>query len=196
MNLEQIWDISEKTFFIQQNKKEWMYILKILEKLQKEKGHLDILEIGAYDGGSTFCLANFAKSLVTIDDNIKCRFGGGIENSERSLNIIKEICKNYTYIGANSHDETTFNSVKELNLDVLYIDGDHSYEGAKQDFKVYKELMKEGGVIILHDIKKTPLHIQLGCRVDILWEEIKEQYPNTDEIMEEKNCFGIGIIYL
>ncbi len=35
MNLEQIWDISEKKFFIQQNKKEWMYILKILEKLQK-----------------------------------------------------------------------------------------------------------------------------------------------------------------
>jgi predicted O-methyltransferase YrrM len=37
-------------------------------------------------------------------------------------------------------------------LDVLFIDGDHSYEGVKHDLDNYGHLVAPGGRIILHDV--------------------------------------------
>ena len=37
------------------------------------------------------------------------------------------------------------------HLDVLFIDGDHSYEGVKADWEAYKGLLKTGSVVVFHD---------------------------------------------
>lgn len=36
-------------------------------------------------------------------------------------------------------------------LDVLFIDGDHSYDGVKSDWEAYKGLLGPGSVVIFHD---------------------------------------------
>ena len=36
-------------------------------------------------------------------------------------------------------------------FDVLFIDGDHSYEGAKNDWDAYKNFLHPGSVVIFHD---------------------------------------------
>lgn len=36
-------------------------------------------------------------------------------------------------------------------LDVLFIDGDHSYEGIKADWDHYRKLLDAGSIVILHD---------------------------------------------
>jgi predicted O-methyltransferase YrrM len=36
-------------------------------------------------------------------------------------------------------------------IDVLFIDGDHSYEGVKKDFELYSTLLSDKGIIIIHD---------------------------------------------
>jgi predicted O-methyltransferase YrrM len=179
--LEENWSKSRNTFKIQQEKSEWMEVLKLLSEQNKK---FDILEIGAHDGGSSYSLSKFASSMITIDNNIKCRF---------NTQILKEHC-DYTYIGGNSHSNEIFNKVKDKKFDVLFIDGDHSYEGVKQDYNMYKPLVKKGGTIIFHDIAETKLHKDLGCRVDILWNEIKTNYTNPTEILHNPNGFGIGII--
>ena len=38
------------------------------------------------------------------------------------------------------------------NVDVLYIDGDHNYEGVRRDYKAWFPKVKIGGVIIFHDM--------------------------------------------
>ncbi len=38
------------------------------------------------------------------------------------------------------------------HLDVLFIDGDHSYEGAKADWETYKGFLDKGSIVIFHDI--------------------------------------------
>lgn len=38
-----------------------------------------------------------------------------------------------------------------IEIDVLFIDGDHSYEGVKLDFELYSSIMSPQGVIMLHD---------------------------------------------
>jgi hypothetical protein len=40
---------------------------------------------------------------------------------------------------------------QDIKIDLLFIDGDHSYEGVKKDFKLYSQLLTENGVIVLHD---------------------------------------------
>ena len=44
----------------------------------------------------------------------------------------------------------------DKSIDMLWIDGDHSYEGAKHDFEAWKDLVAPGGVIAGHDYKTKP----------------------------------------
>jgi hypothetical protein len=40
---------------------------------------------------------------------------------------------------------------QDIKIDILWIDGDHTYEGVKTDFKLYSQILSENGVIIIHD---------------------------------------------
>ena len=40
---------------------------------------------------------------------------------------------------------------QNIKIDLLFIDGDHSYEGVKLDFELYSKLVSPKGVIIIHD---------------------------------------------
>jgi hypothetical protein len=40
---------------------------------------------------------------------------------------------------------------QDIKIDVLFIDGDHSYEGVKTDFELYSKIMSDNGTIIIHD---------------------------------------------
>ena len=45
--------------------------------------------------------------------------------------------------------------LKELTneIDILFIDGDHSYQGVVDDFRLYEGLVKSGGYIIFDDYR-------------------------------------------
>jgi hypothetical protein len=40
---------------------------------------------------------------------------------------------------------------QDIKIDLLFIDGDHSYEGVKTDFDLYSKILSDNGVIIIHD---------------------------------------------
>lgn len=40
---------------------------------------------------------------------------------------------------------------QDIKIDVLFIDGDHSYEGVKKDFDLYSTILSDKGIIIIHD---------------------------------------------
>jgi hypothetical protein len=44
---------------------------------------------------------------------------------------------------------------QDIKIDVLFIDGDHSYEGVKLDFDLYSTILSENGIIIIHDTDKN-----------------------------------------
>jgi len=42
----------------------------------------------------------------------------------------------------------------ELNF--LFIDGDHTYEGVRKNFEMYSPLVRRGGIVAFHDIVPRP----------------------------------------
>lgn len=43
---------------------------------------------------------------------------------------------------------------QDIKIDLLYIDGDHSYDGVKLDFDLYSQLLSDKGIIMIHDTDK------------------------------------------
>jgi hypothetical protein len=41
--------------------------------------------------------------------------------------------------------------LQDIKIDVLFIDGDHSYEGVKLDFELYSKILSPRGIILIHD---------------------------------------------
>ena len=82
-------------------------------------------------------------------------------------------------VTGSSHDSTTLDLVKTIfagaPIDVLFIDGDHSYEGVKQDYEMYRSLVRPGGIIAFHDIIHTKFE---NCHVDVFWRELIRQSPS------------------
>jgi predicted O-methyltransferase YrrM len=62
-----------------------------------------------------------------------------------------------TVLEGNSHDHVTLQRLKDQlggrPVDVLFIDGDHSLDGALADWRMYSPLVRPGGLVLLHDIK-------------------------------------------
>ena len=44
---------------------------------------------------------------------------------------------------------------REMKIDLLWIDADHSLEGVKKDFDLYSEIMSDNGIIMIHDTDKN-----------------------------------------
>jgi len=176
MNSLEIFNYSRLKYQIQQKRYEWCSVLDILAEKKPKK----VLEIGCYDGGTTYSFSHFCETLVTIDDNNPCRF---------SHDEIKSKCK-YDLIIGNSHLEDTFNKVTNISsdYDCLFIDGDHSYEGTLQDYTMYSKLVNPNGLIIFHDVVDSPYHRQAGCYASRAWLEVRganyKEFICTDASIE------------
>lgn len=138
-----------------------------------------ILEIGTFDGGSAsiFC-SNGAKEVVTIDifepEKITTE-GGKSEYTElfkkhsiRYEEVIERLSKfkNCKVIKGDSGE--VLKSLPENYYDFIFIDGDHTYEGAKSDYELCKKLVKKNGIIAFHDCQpKFPGVMKAVSEVDM-----------------------------
>ena len=100
---------------------------------------------------------------------------------------------NIYFLRENSQSDECQEKVRRIldgkQIDFLFIDADHSYEGVKRDFLLYSPFVRESGIIVLHDILDN-------CGVDRFWSEIKSAYVSR-EIVENygQGCCGIGLLY-
>lgn len=144
--------------------------------------HIDILEIGVRRGASTRA---FLKGL-------KERIGTGhlysIDKDDRRR-VIRENKENWTFLLGYSSTPPTRDGYEhgevewDKEIDIFFLDGDHSYEVAKADYFKYEPFVKEGGLIMMHDVTYS----RFGVR--FLWKAIN--YPKA--ILPFNNS-GLGII--
>ena len=78
-------------------------------------------------------------------------------------------------------------------IDFLFIDGDHTYDGVKQDFEMYAPLVRPGGIVGFHDIAHH--RPEANCQVDEFWSEIKENYEHKEFLADpDQRWAGIGVL--
>lgn len=174
--------------------------LHLLHKMSKQEfGYLT--EIGTAAGGTYYLLCKVAQTdatIITIDiDRPQWR--------KRLLETYALEGQTGIVMKGNSQEQDTVKFVREVlngnELDFLFIDGDHSYNGVKQDFLNYSPLVRTGGWIAFHDIVPdylTRYGIQTNSYtggVPKFWNEIKHKYKHF-EIVEDPNQdgFGIGVL--
>ena len=93
-----------------------------------------VVEIGTLYGGSANILAAAISGMVyTIDNDPKFE---------------TKILDNILLIKGNSKDVAVG---WDKPIDLLFIDGDHSYEGAMEDIENWIPKVKNGGMVIFHD---------------------------------------------
>lgn len=85
--------------------------------------------------------------------------------------------EDWKFFQGDSHTQEMFQKVKSFcpQYDFIFIDGDHTYDGVKRDFEMYKSLLTERGVIAFHDI--DPDHIfadSYAGQVYKFWQELEE----------------------
>lgn len=195
-----------------------------LAELVREHKPENVLEIGTSAGGSFYIWCRYLDTttqLISLDLP-GGRFGGGY--NEQKIGIFEKFApsKDLEFVRANSHEDSTLKKVNERingDVDFLFIDGDHTYEGVKADFEMYKELVADDGLIAFHDIVHHPnseevvenrrsladieeRHLNWGeafsdCNVDKLWNELTDEYETTEFISHPKQTWaGIGVVHL
>ncbi len=183
---------------ILQNRFEISEFLKLIDTIKPKV----ILEIGTAMGGTLYVLSRFSSSnslLISVDLPI-VKVGDIILPANPSFykSFVQKNQK-VVLIKGNSHDFSTFhkieNILKNRKIDLLFIDGDHTYEGVKKDFEMYKSLVKPGGLICLHDI--VPGSYSDVGDVPNFWNRIREKYDSREIVQDwSQGGFGIGIIFI
>lgn len=158
------------------------------------------VEIGCYAGGSA-CLMLQRPNTKVISIDLGFPISQNIvETNVKKLNIYSN---SFTYIKGNSQDLTTLSKLKTIadSIDILFIDGDHNFNGVIKDFLMYSDLVKTDGYIIFDDYNDSKYSPQVKPAVDSLLKNITSTYEIIGSIentfnarpgeMKEGNCFII-----
>lgn len=121
--------------------------IQFLEKCREinSKGCL-FVEIGANIGESCLLASSFdfIDMVVSIDPFSEDQF---LEYKKRTRHCSRKFLRNKS--------ESVVTKFNDSEIDVLYLDGDHSYESVKKGLELYYPKVREGGVIGGHDYGKA-----------------------------------------
>jgi predicted O-methyltransferase YrrM len=162
-----------------------------------------VMEIGTHRGGTLMCLAAVSAHdalLLSLDMHTSPM---GVEPEwpavERRIRAGLKPGQQLVALRMDSHQQGTLDAVRAAlggqGVDFLFIDGDHTYEGVWQDFRMYSPLVRPGGLVAFHDIHRNP--DDPASRVDQFWSEVRGRYRCRELIDQDfpgGTGMGIGIL--
>lgn len=163
-NLAPIWLKNHRVFFSKERRSfgedafhaMWYNIFK---EFKPKK----VLEIGVYRGStlSLFSLLSQKFQLQTEVHGISpfTSAGDAVSKYLENLDYYTDVKNNFDYFNLPSPylhkgfstDKAMLEIIRSQQWDLIYIDGNHDYEVAKQDFDVCSQYIKREGLIVLDD---------------------------------------------
>ena len=156
-----------------------------------------VVELGTYKGTSFFSFCQAVKDFrlktrLTAVDTWQGDPHSGFYGEEiyEHFRLIRE--KYYSSIDIHLIRKTFAEAVKSFDddsIDVLHIDGYHTYESVRYDFETWLPKVSRNGVILFHDTHER----RLDFGVYQLWEELKKKFPQH---ISFEHSHGLGVIFL
>jgi hypothetical protein len=154
-----------------------------------------IVELGTHTGNSLCC---FAQAINDLKLSAKCfaidtwqgdNHAGAYDKTvyDDLFNYCKDNYSSSVVLKKMLFEEAVYNFA-DYSIDLLHIDGLHTYEAVKSDFSLWKNKMSSDGVVLFHDTQVR--HSDFG--VYKFWSEIKDTYPS----FEFKFGHGLGLLFV
>lgn len=186
-----------------QNLEEFTLLLHEFIRIKPNK----FIEIGSLYGWTLQHFIHYSQSgsvALSIDLPVRNFVGSDDKRVEKQEYNYKNIwplwakannCKLHLIPDISQKPETLASAKKIFNnkqIDFLFIDGNHSYQGVKTDFEMYGPLVRKGGIIAFHDIGENE-----EGGVFNLWQEIKSINSSCKEFLCDVNKEkGIGVLFV
>lgn len=158
-----------------------------------------VVEIGSFLGGTFYCWCQAAdpQAFLVSMDYAEGKFRPEDLAPVSLLRSFGQPMQDLRFVRGDSHKLVTrmelMGHLAGREVDFLFIDGDHTYEGVKQDWEMYSPLVRDGGLVAFHDIVDHPP--ELDCHVAEVWREIKDGYMCEEFIDDDGRQFaGIGLL--
>ena len=154
---------------------------RFLYLLSTEMQARTAIEIGTYRGASSAHLAGASASVVTIDlnaDAARCVHEIGIDR-------ITPVTANSGFVLQDLVEAAKIRALAPY--DILYIDGDHTFNSAYGDYARFWPFVREGGIIVFDDIK---LEMD-GDEMRVFWDRVVDPKVELDWLHE--TGFGAAI---
>ena len=178
------------------------FVLYIIKELMGNKCKT-VLDIGTLWGGSTITMmqSEYPSLFISIDlfsgyynqyAGKRDGFGGvdPLNGLKKTIEVVDENIKKtnihkheYKLIKGNTSHKKVIDKVKSLtnNIDLLFIDGDHTKEGVLKDWNNYSGMVSKGGLVVFDDYWVDDLK---GGWTDRKWMDIVGAY---NEITNKKD---------
>lgn len=174
---------------------DYVHILHVL-RYYITKNVATYVEIGAWKGGTSIFMSRhpLETNVVGIDGFFFDR------QREEAEQYRQHLQGNGTIHWIKSDSKLAIPELeKQLNgkeIDILFIDGDHSLKGAKKDYELYEPLVADGGFIVFDDFLDTKA--SGGVRVAVM-ELIRDGVINLekfDVMGSVANIMGAGPVFV
>ena len=130
------------------------------------KAGSSIAEVGVFRGEFAQTLAQLRPSLLVLIDPWEGILTSGNAdgnnvvhvNGEEAFQSISKAAKGVPFIDIRrGYSESVLQQFPDNHFDVIYIDGDHSFEGCSKDLELARHKVKKGGWIMGHDYEMNEL---------------------------------------
>jgi predicted O-methyltransferase YrrM len=150
-----------------------------------------VLEIGSYIGASACCFGAALKEkgsgkTICIDTWYNDAMTEGKRDTWQEFNKNTASYKEHIVpVRGFSTDVVDEVAARVKSLDLVFIDGDHSYEAVKADWEAYKHFLRPGSIVVFHDsgwaegVKRVieedakPMVTSFDCLPNMWWGVIK-----------------------
>jgi hypothetical protein len=161
----------------------WLAHIPLTPVIMKLLRPRTFVELGAWGGHSYLA---FCKAVKDLGLETQCTaidtWEGDAHTGKYGPEILNDLKSHHdpAFAGFSQLMKSTFNDAvgafADRTIDLLHIDGAHTYEAVRHDWESWQGKLSERGVVILHDTAER----DQGFGVWRLWEEISAGRPSVN----------------